>query len=244
MAQKTVYERYIEMNNSAIEELLTPFQVDYIGYADLSTYQNELYLSGGNIVKEYSCGISIGIIIPNSIVDFLPERSNMDVACQYRIQGYDIINNRLNTIASILASYLNKNGYRTLPITAADRDSKKTNGIISHKMIAHIAGMGWIGKSCLLITPKNGPRVRFVSILTDAPLKTVNSPIEQKCGTCRECQKICPVNAIIGRNYIQGEEREKRFEYDACYNYFEEMKINQQYSVCGMCLFICPYGRK
>jgi epoxyqueuosine reductase QueG len=224
--------------------MLNFYQVDYIGYADLTSYQNDLYESGGNMVKGYTCGISVGIIIPKTIVDFLPERSNMDIACQYRIHGYDVINSRLNTIASNIASYLNKSGYKALPITAADRDNKKTNAIISHKMIAHIAGIGWIGKNCLLITPKNGPRVRFISVLTNAPFTKINNPIEQRCGDCKECQKICPVKAIKGMNYIKGEGREKRFEYDLCNNYFEEMKNNQQYSVCGMCLYICPYGRK
>jgi epoxyqueuosine reductase QueG len=34
-----------------------------------------------------------------------------------------------------------------------------------------LAGLGWIGKSCSLISPHFGPRLRLVTVLTNAPLK-------------------------------------------------------------------------
>lgn len=230
--------------NRAVNAILKPYQVDCLGFADLSEHQRQLAEYGGDIVKGYSCGISVGIALPDSIVDFLPMRSDMDVAGEYRIHGYDAVNARLNMIASVLASYLGRRGFRTLPITAADRSNEKTNAVVSHKMIAHIAGIGWIGKSCLLITPQHGPRMRFVSILTNAPFSKIDEPMEQKCGDCVRCAKICPTKAIKGRNYIPGEGRDERFVYANCADYFDEMRETRQYSVCGMCLFVCPYGGK
>jgi epoxyqueuosine reductase QueG len=232
----------MELNNQ-IAELLTPHYIDYLGFADLGPYQGELTQAGGPIVDGYQSGISIGIALPNSIVDHLPQRHDINVSCEYRLHAYDIINERLNLVASMLASFLNGKGYRTLPIPAADHteDGKST---VSHKMIAHIAGIGWIGKSCLLVTPDHGPRVRFISLLTDAPLKTVNNPIEQKCGGCTQCTQICPVGAIKGKNYAQGEARDERLYFDKCNSYFEQMKKDRPYAVCGMCLYACPNGRK
>jgi epoxyqueuosine reductase QueG len=192
----------------------------------LSAYQKELVKFGGNIVKGYQSGISIGLVIPNSIVDFLPERSNTNVSCEYRTQGYEVLNSRLDLIASVVSSYLNQKGHRTLPITVADRtDEENAIPTVSHKMIAHIAGLGWIGKNCLLVTPKHGPRLRLTSILTNAPLETVDDPTDQLCGECMECLEICPVKAIKGKNYQIGESREER------------------YAVCGMCLYVCPVGK-
>ena len=184
-------------------------------------------------------------MIPDSIVDFLPERADNNVACEYRIQGYEVLNDRLNLIASVLSSYLNQQGYRSLPIPAASRaDEENAIPTVSHKTIAHIAGLGWIGKNCLLITPEHGPRMRFITILTDAPLETVDNPLEQRCGECSECVKICPVKALKGKNYKPGEPREYRFDFIKCHNYFEGMKKTQQYPVCGMCLYVCPFGKK
>ena len=231
--------------NNKIKSVLKPYCIDYIGFADLRNYQADLVKFGGNIVKGYASGISLGMTIPDSIVDHLPNRDDINVACEYRIHGYDVLNTRLNIAASTVSSFLNQNGYRTLPISAADRTNvAEALPTVSHKMIAHIAGLGWIGKNCLLITPKHGPRLRLITILTDAPLDTVNSPLEQKCGRCRSCVKICPVQAIKGINYLPGEPREVRLDFRKCANYFDKMKATQKYAVCGLCLFVCPHGTK
>ena len=129
--------------NNAIRNVLKPYQNDYLGFADLTNYQEEIFKSGGQIVQGYNCGISIGIILQNSIVDYLPKRFDNNVACEYRIHAYEVINQRLNIMASVISTFLNKKGYNALPIAAADRtDEEKATASISHKMIAHIAGLG------------------------------------------------------------------------------------------------------
>jgi epoxyqueuosine reductase len=231
--------------NSSIRKYLKSYSINYLGFADLIPYQDEITRSGGDIVSGYPVGISIGIALLNSIVDHLPNRKNQNVACEYRIHAYDVINQRLNIVASMLSGYLIHKGYKALPIPVADRsDIETATAPVSHKMIGHIAGLGWIGKNCLLVTPNNGPRVRFISVLTNAPIKTVNNPVEQKCGDCMQCVEICPTHSIKGRNFILGEEREERINYKVCERYFDSMKETQQYSVCGMCLYVCPYGKK
>jgi epoxyqueuosine reductase len=230
--------------NKSLITMLKPHYVDYVGFANIASNEEELVKFGGPIVKGYTGGISLGLVIPDSIVDHLPERADINVACEYRIQGYEVLNNRLNILASIVSSYLNQKGYRTLPITAAERTNEE-NAIptVSHKMIAHIAGLGWIGKNCLLVTPRHGPRLRLISLLTEAPLETAYTPLEQRCGECNECVKACPVQAIKGKNYVMGEPREARLDFLKCQNYHEEMKATRKYGVCGMCLYACPYGR-
>lgn len=231
--------------NKKIIKILKPCHVDYIGFADITSYQEELMRYGGGITAGYANAISIGIAIPDSIVDHLPQRNDVNVSCEYKIHGYDVLNQRLNMIASTLSSYLNQRNYMTLPIAVADRtDEENALPTVSHKMIAHIAGLGWIGKNCLLITKRHGPRVRFISLLTDAPVKTANSPLEQQCHDCEECVKACPVRAIRGKNFVMGEEREERFDFLKCQKYFDALKRSRPFAVCGMCLYACPYGKK
>jgi epoxyqueuosine reductase QueG len=231
--------------NDALREAIAPYYVDYLGFADLSGYQAELAASGGPMATGYECGISIGIALQNSIVDRLPDRSDPNVACEYRIHAYEVINQRLNIAASVAASFLAREGFRALPIPAADRaDRENAAASVSHKMVAHIAGLGWIGKNCLLVTPERGPRVRWASVLTDAPFEKADDPLGQKCGACDACARICPSRSIRGVNYAPGEAREARFDYRGCEDYFEGLKETQAYPVCGMCLYVCPYGMK
>lgn len=230
--------------NSALTKVLHNECVDYIGFADLSTYQEEMMRFGGKIVRNYKYGISIGIVLPNTIVDYLPNRFDQNIACEYKTHAYNVINDRLDLCASKIASYLNRKGYGTLPIAAAERTNiNEAIPTISHKMVAHIAGLGWIGKNCLLITPEHGPRVRFVTVLSNAPLKAVDNQIQQRCNDCDECVKICPAQAIKGKNYYDGESREERFDFKRCQAYFHKMKEKYTWDVCGMCLHICPYGK-
>ncbi len=234
------------MLNNKLKKIINNYHVNYFGVADISGYEKELIKFGGDIVKGYKYGISIGIVIPDTIVDGLKNRSDKNAASLYYTHGYHIINDRLNLITSDLSSYLNNKGYDTLPIEAANRvDMENAIPTVSHKMIANLAGLGWIGKNCLLVTPEHGPRLRLTSLLTNAPLRITGSRIESKCKDCMECTKICPVNAITGVNFNINDEREIRFDFKKCHDYFEEMKKDSTGKpVCGMCLYICPYGRK
>lgn len=234
------------MLNNELKRILDNFHINYFGVADISGYEKEIIKFGGEIVKGYKYGISIGIVIPDTIVDGLKNRHDINTAAIYYSHGYDIINDRLNSITSIISSYLNNKGYDTLPIEAANRvDIENAIPTVSHKMIANLAGLGWIGKNCLLITPEHGPRLRLSSLLTNAPLKITGIKIEPKCTDCMECTKICPVNAIKGVNFNINDEREVRIDFKKCHDYFEEMKkYPGRKPVCGMCLYVCPYGRK
>jgi epoxyqueuosine reductase len=231
--------------NRRIRSILKSQFADYVGFADLTGYQDDLTGFGGTIVGDYANAISIGLVIPDSIVDHLPQRSDSNVACEYRVHGYDVLNQRLNLIASLLSSYLNQNGYRTLPIAAAERaDQENAIPTVSHKMIAHIAGLGWIGKNCLLVTPQHGPRLRLVSVLTNAPVSAVDRPMDQRCDGCDACVSACPAGAIRGRPFVAGESREERLDFRKCQGYFEEMEKTGKHAVCGMCLYVCPHGTK
>ena len=234
------------MLNHSIERIARHHEISVVGFADLSTYENDLVAFGGPIVKGYPCGISIGIPLPKDIVDGLSDRNNPNNASLYHFHAYEVINSRLDLATSLISSFLHRRGYRALPIPAAERtDIENAVPTISHKMIARIAGLGWIGKNCLLIMPEYGPRIRLSSILTNAPLPATNNLVEQRCDTCRACVEICPAAAIKGKNYQFGESREERLDFRKCQSYFEELKKDtSKKAVCGMCLYICPFGRK
>lgn len=120
---------------------------------------------------------------------------------------------------------------------------REIRSIFSHKLAAHLAGLGWIGKNCFLVTPDHGPRVRWVSVLTDAPLQPTGTPMDPRCGNCTVCIDICPEKAFTGRMFAATEPREARFDASACDRHFWELEQAHGVPVCGLYLYACPWGR-
>jgi len=234
-----------------ISNLADSAGIDFIGVADLSSALPFIREQGGDVIDGFPLAVSIGIRLPDPIVDMLPKRFNRAVAVNYRNHAYTIVNQRLDAFTSRLAGFIQREGYRVLPIPAAERSSgdyqsgdEKLSAVFSHKLAAHLSGFGWIGKSCLLVTPKYGPRVRWSTVLTDAPLKATGKPIKRKCGKCRECVDICPAKAFTGREFDPQESREMRYDAKKCQDYHKKMETKIGLPVCGMCLYVCPSGRK
>ncbi|MGB8232557.1 MAG: 4Fe-4S double cluster binding domain-containing protein, partial [Methanobacterium sp.] len=189
--------------------------------------------------------VSLGIILLNAIVDQLPQRFERSVALNYRHQAYDIINLRLDLISSRISSLIQNEGYNALPIPASERyDDSELCAVFSHKLAANMAGLGWIGKNCLLITPEFGPRVRWSTVLTDAPLKPAGEPLENGYGDCTECVDTCPVSAFTGENFRSYENREVRYDARKCEKYFKVMEDAGKIPVCGLCIYNCPNGKE
>ncbi len=227
----------------SLKRLVMEEGADFFGVADLTLAREAIIAQGGDIVAGYPRAVSIGIRLLDPIVDTLPTKERPAVQ-SYKHHCYDVVNNKLDLLALKVAGEIQRSGYRAFPMSASQRVSdEKICAIFSHKMAAHLAGLGWIGKSCLLVTPEAGPRVRWITVLTDVPLKT-GKPIETRCGDCHECVDICPVKAFTGRNFIESEPREARYDARRCEKYMKGLEASTGFGVCGMCLYICPNGKK
>lgn len=58
------------------------------------------------------------------------------------------------------------------------------------------AGLGWWGKSTMVLAPGAGPWFLIGSVVTDAPL-TASAPMRRSCGTCSACLPACPTGALV-----------------------------------------------
>lgn len=98
-------------------------------------------------------------------------------------------------------------------------------------MVAKLAGLGWIGRSSLLVNALHGARVRYVTILTDMPL-TCDSPLTLDCKECQACISLCPAGAITSNGY----------DMAACVEKLKEFSSRRGIGVliCGMCVRACP----
>jgi epoxyqueuosine reductase len=83
----------------------------------------------------------------------------------------------------LLARFLESKGYKAIPG--------------GHRKEAAVrAGLGQIGKHCLVINKKYGSWVAYQSIITDAELEFDEPFTEDLCGTCEKCIKECPTQAL------------------------------------------------
>jgi epoxyqueuosine reductase len=234
---------------SDLEKLAGEMGADLFGVADL-TVAHDLIFEKEDYLGKFPWAVSIGFRLIDSVVDALIRHSDPAVVFTY-LALYDSVNSRLDQIALLTAKKIQETGYLAYPVPASQSidayrfsTHKKLGltGAFSHKLAAHLAGLGWIGKSCLLITPQYGPRVRFATVLTNAPLKA-GSPIDPKCGVCRECVDICPPKAFTGVDFNASEPREIRFNAHLCRDYCISREDKLGVRMCGLCVSICPYGR-
>ncbi|MGQ9629003.1 MAG: 4Fe-4S double cluster binding domain-containing protein [bacterium] len=142
-------------------------------------------------------------------------------------------------------------GFRAHPLPATleegEVDPRFLAAPFPHKTAATRSGLGWIGKSALLITPQYGPRVRLATILTDMPLD-VGTPIEgSRCGDCDLCVRACPASAISGNEWRAGRPREEFYDARACRDMARKLSgemIGEDVAICGICIAACPVGKE
>lgn len=73
---------------------------------------------------------------------------------------------------------------------------------ILEKAWAVRAGLGWVGKNSLLITPEYGSFVLLGVLVLDAECDSYDAPVAGRCGTCTRCIDACPAQAIVEPHVI------------------------------------------
>jgi len=215
---------------------------DLVGIADLEPLR-ELDVNPPGLLDGFTRAVSIAVRLPVAVFEQIIDRPTPLYASVYQT-----VNRMLDEIAFKTSILLQNDGYLSLPVPASQvLDRKNWMGAISHKAVARMAGIGWQGKNLLLITAKYGSRVRLVSILTNARLKT-DGPVKNRCGECTICRDACPAGAIKG----VGTETHYRDREEALYLSRCVEKLAGEFAaipgvgvpVCGICIKVCPFGRR
>jgi epoxyqueuosine reductase len=207
---------------------------DLMGVANLEPAREFISRQGNFPLDRFPRAVSLGMPLNDLIVErHSPLESRRDSLYWFHV--YEVVTQALDILAYRVSRWLSNRGFATFPLPGSTPyNFQKLEGILSHKLTAHLAGLGWIGKSCLLLTDRFGPRVRFVTVLTDAPLQA-GSPIDRPCGKCHVCVDACPVKAFTGTEFRVEDPRQVRFDAFKCSEYRKEHP-------CGVCVSTCPQG--
>lgn len=107
------------------------------------------------------------------------------------------------------------------------------------------AGLGWIGKNSMLITPRNGSYFFIGEIITDLELVYDKPSGGDYCGDCTRCIDACPTQAIgfdrmiDSRRCISYLTIEKKGELPEAF----KGQYKQWIFGCDICQETCPWNR-
>ncbi len=118
---------------------------------------------------------------------------------------------------------------------------------IFDKAYANRAGIGWIGKNTLLLTPEFGSYVFLGEIVLDIDL-AYDTPAIDRCGTCNRCIESCPTKALLGDRVLDARkciayqtiETESEIEPQLLDIYRNE----RRFYGCDICQEVCPWNQK
>jgi epoxyqueuosine reductase QueG len=208
------------------------------GFADLAPHREWLAREYGEEWLDYPRAISVAVNFPRAVLDEVADGPTLTY-----VRYYDAANAALDRISLFGAEWLDARGFKAYPIPASQMVGENhLRGVFSHRAAARIAGLGWLGKCCSIITPDRGPRQRFSPIMTDAPLPG-GEPMAPRCGSCRRCAEICPVQAVKDVIWQEGQPLSERLNVAACHQFLLDIRKTFGKSVCGRCLAVCPYGQ-
>ncbi|HYB20789.1 MAG TPA: hypothetical protein VEH09_07660 [Thermodesulfobacteriota bacterium] len=150
---------------------------------------------------------------------------------------YQRVNVLLDELGLKITNFIQSRGWSALPIPASQIiDWERQRAHVSHKHIAVRAGLGWIGRNNLLVSPQFGSRQRLITVLTDMPLE-VDKPLSAGCGNCRACISSCPSQSI--------KEKPEDFDHVGCYHMIKALvkRAGISQNICGLCVKACRAKR-
>ncbi len=217
---------------------------DLVGFASIDRFRNA---PDGYKPQDYmpdaAAVISIAIGLARGVCNIWGEstKPGKTIGPYMFFGGGSMIDLELGRIANITAKWLEQQNFDALPFPPAGevsvyrwRGTRQGESLadFSHKHAAVAAGLGEIGWNNLVITPRFGPRVRFISLITNAPLEP--SPMYQGHTLCEPdrcgffCVKNCPAQALSkseSRVAIIGNKE---------YKYAKIDRVRHSYGVSGL----------
>ena len=180
--------------------------------------------------------ISIGITYRDRNINFIESKDSGEV--DYKLwniyaREYDRLNQILNQMSRDIADR-----FDGIPLKATiggligkiDHVKEYFEMVISHRVVAENAGIGWRGKNQLTIHEKFSCAIRFATIIVPYPL-SMSDRSESKCGSCTACEDVC---TFIKNRDILPDYREN------CRRYMLFLKSKGiEKDICGKCIKAC-----
>jgi len=262
-----------KLNSANLKQLAKDWGATLVGIAPVERFEGAPPGHGPlDLMPKAKSVIVAGVRIPDPVVEYDQyhiKMKEMDTELGieantenfYMQMGYYTEDMMLNIISVKLANYIELNyNLRSISTPDAAHTGLGTSimtprfGFFSQRHAAVRAGLGEFGLSGLVITPQYGPRVRYVSVITEAEVEPDPLLIEKVClrGKCGgekgpACQQRCGNKAISLRPNIDTDKIFIDIPVDLdrpkCVNFANE-KATFGCTFVGTCMRMCPVGMK
>lgn len=187
----------------------------------------------------YPTGISIGVTLDASLI-----KSLLDGPSHAFRENGAYVRTSLVRLRHSCVEFLIESGHQACFSRSGITDEANFMSDLPHKTVATRAGIGWIGKSAVLISEEFGGALRLTSVLTDAPLPVARAFDASRCGSCEACVVHCPGKAIIGVEWQVGLDRASMFKPETC----DKARTERSRAaglvdarLCDVCIAVCPW---
>ena len=197
-----------------------------------------------NVEKRFDAGLLVedshSVIV--CAISYLSHFSRgYEEGCRTKVASYALARDYHITIKEMLAEVATrlKEHYPTLRFRAFTDSAP-----LAEKSYAVRAGLGWIGRNSLLVTPNYGSMLHLGELVISEEVDEYDTPLSGVgCGECRRCVEACPNGAILDNRTIDTRRciSCRTIEREA-----EEANIDLDGWIfgCDACQNVCPYNMK
>jgi len=142
----------------------------------------------------------------------------------------------LRSALSRLAAHLRLEGHQAVVVADDNR--------LVDRAAAHRAGLGWYGKSSLILLPDLGSWFVLGAVVTDADLGPSPGPVADGCGPCTRCLSACPTGALAAPGVLDAR-RCLAWLLEATGPFPRELRVALGGRIygCDDCQEVCPPNR-
>jgi epoxyqueuosine reductase len=150
---------------------------------------------------------------------------------------HDVLRDRLRSLAAFISAEAGSDVHARPAVDSAP---------LLERNVAVDAGLGWLGKSAMVIHPKLGTWTFLAELLVDLEIVEPPTPRPDRCGRCTLCIDLCPTGAIVAPY---------RVDARRCISYLTiELKgpipralrpyLQHHLFGCDICQQVCPWNSK